>query len=155
MGEKSLGVGHHVQTDPAMKRTAFKRRTPLRPGNPTIKPRKALPKRRATPRRRPEGYSDPEFIAWIEQQPCRATGKPGPNIAHHLRHTATGAPMGARIKDDRRAITLDAMVHIEELHKNAGRFKGWSQARLQAWEDAQLAIQRSRYLAEKRDETAI
>lgn len=97
-------------------------------------------------RRRPPEYDDPEYIAWLERQPCRVTGKVGRNVAHHLRHTSTGAAMGAHVKDDRRTITLGPDVHVPHLHGNAGFFKGWSKARLRAWENEQLAIQRAQYL---------
>lgn len=98
-------------------------------------------------RRRPPEYEDQEFIAWLERQACRVTGKVGRNVAHHLRHDANGASLGGHLKDDRRAITLDPDVHVPQLHSNAGFFKGWSKARLRAWENAQLADQRAQYLA--------
>lgn len=104
-------------------------------------------------RRKPAGYDDPEYIAWLEWQPCRVTGNPGPNVAHHLRHTETGAAMGKNLKDDRRAITLSVDVHIPQLHGNAGYFKGWTKAQLRAWENEQLAIQRSEYEAHRKDRT--
>jgi len=101
--------------------------------------------RRAHPRDRGE-FSDPDYLAWLRKQPCRVPGCSGPSEAHHLRHDERGASLGGHVKDDRRSISLCHGHHIFERHGNAGYFTGWLRGDIQAWEDRQLAEQRSGYL---------
>ena len=131
-----------------MKRTPLRRRAPLRSRKPMSRS-KPIRKRAARPARRPAGFEDQAYLDWLETQPGRSPRglTPPPSIGHHLRHTETGAPMGGHIKDDRRAISLSWENH-GHIHKlTSGPFKGWSVARVQAWENEQLAEQRARYLA--------
>jgi hypothetical protein len=67
-------------------------------------------------------------------------------VPHHLRHDANGASIGAGLKDDRRAISLSWDIHVER-HAGNGWFSGMKKAEVQAWENEQLAVQRSAYLA--------
>lgn len=131
----------------------LKRKTRLRAHTP-LRRKQAMRSKPAVPRSRPPEYVDPEFIAWLKRQPCRVTGKAGPNEAHHLRHSAAGAALGKNMKDDTRAITLSFDVHVPQLHGNAGFFKDWGKYRIRAWENAQLAIQRAQYLAWKAKQEA-
>ena len=102
-------------------------------------------KRRARPRDRGE-YADLDYLAWLRLQPCRVPGCPCTSEAHHLRHDEHGAALGARIKDDRRAISLCHGHHML-LHSAPWRLRellGCDD--LRAWQDAQLAGQRAAYL---------
>jgi hypothetical protein len=107
--------------------------------------RSPMPKRRSRPRDRGE-YEDKPFLAWLRLQPCRVPGCPNHSEAHHLRHDEHGASLGALMKDDRRAISLCHGHHLFERHGNAGYFYDWSRGDIQAWEDCELAMQRSTYL---------
>lgn len=140
-------------------RTSLQRKTRLRARKPMrrsgtkgqfAKMRKLNP-RRSTHRRVPEGYRDPDYLAWLEKQPGRSPEglTPPPSIAHHLRHTETGAPMGAHIKDDSRAIPLSWENH-GHIHGLTGPFKGWTREQVQAWENEQLAQQRAEFFRKNR-----
>jgi hypothetical protein len=119
------------------------RRTPLRYYTVPLR-RKPIPRTRATPRRVPAEYIDGEYIAYLRGRPCRVSWLP-PHPGrdpHHARHTATGASLGAMMKDDRRAISMCRGCHtcIEQL---SGPFKGWNKAMVHEWLDQQIADQRS------------
>jgi hypothetical protein len=120
-----------------LKRTAFARRsTPLRA-------------RRATPRDRGE-LDDPAYLAYLRTQPCRVPGCHRQTVPHHLRHGANGASLGARIKDDRRAISLCQLHHNGDLGIHTAPWKlrkllGCDD--LQVWQDQKLAAQRCAHLA--------
>lgn len=131
-----------------MKRTPLRRRSPLRSRTPTSSRSRIKPRR--TPRRVPEGYRDPEYLAWLRTQACRVGGVCfGAVEAHHLRHDEHGNTLGARLKDDRRAISLCSSDH-RCLHALTGPFGIWNRETLRAWQDQELAHQRAEYLAQKR-----
>ena len=127
-----------------MRRTPLRRITPLRASKPVVRST-PLRKRRAHPRGRGE-LEDPDYLAWIRAQPCRVTGCQNHSEAHHLRHTETGAAMGAHVKDDRRAISLCHYHHITWLHQMPWVLRAEVKCELRAWQDSQLALQRAEYL---------
>jgi hypothetical protein len=110
--------------------------------------------RQRSPRRRPNLNEDPDYLAWLRLQPCRAPGLPthwgsGHRCdPHHARHDEHGNSLGANIKDDRRACSLDRQHH-RDVEQRTGPFKGWTRARAQAWENQQIAAQRGQYEAER------
>ena len=135
-----------------MKRTPIKRKTRIR-------------QRRAKTRDRGD-YADPAYIAFLRMLPCRVPGCHGQAEAHHLRLDANGAGLGARIKDDHRAISL-CRFHHSMLHTSPWVFKlevpsgyteegdvviGWN---IKAWQDAQLAAQREAWEKYKSYSTVI
>ena len=129
-----------------MKRTPLRRLTPLRSGHPV---RRLRPIRQRARKPRVSGeYSDLAYLAWLRDQPCRVPGCHGKAIPHHLRHTATGAAMGARIKDDRRAISLCDRHHTGDvgIHTVPWRLCELVKCELRAWQDRELAEQRVEYL---------
>src|SRR5512140_3020662 len=123
-----------------MKRTPLRRRSRLRSRKPL---RRSRIKPRSTKRYRPPEYIDEPYLAYLRLRPCRVTwiGLHDGGDPHHARHTASGASVGANMKDDRRAISLCRTCHgcIDEL---SGPFKGWTRARVHAWVDDQIALQR-------------
>ena len=128
-----------------MKRTALKRSTPL--ARAPFKRRRPMRQRARNPRDRGE-LADPAYLAYLRSRPCRVPGCPHPTIAHHLRHEANGAPMGAHIKDDRRAISLCSLHHVGD----AGIHTAPWVLRLELvvddlreWADGQLAEQMEEY----------
>jgi hypothetical protein len=114
------------------------RRTPLR------RSRKPIRQRRATPRDRGE-YENRLYLAWLRTRACRVPGCPQHAEAHHLRHDEHGASLGARIKDDRRAISLCHEHHIGWLHSMPWKLLELVQCELREWQDAQLAEQRAEW----------
>jgi len=125
-----------------MKRTALHRKTPLRRSKPM---RQRSSKRRPTsPEDRGE-RSDPKYLAWLRARPCRVHGCRGESCAHHLRHDEHGASLGAHVKDDRRAISLCHDDHMF-LHNEPWALRAMLDIDdLRAWENDQLAVQRSEY----------
>ena len=116
----------------------MKRSTPLRA-------RKPMRKRRPTPR--PHLHADHAYLAFLRALPCRAPGTqlhPGGD-AHHLRHAATGASMGAHVKDDCRAISL-CRGHHRDVELGQGPWKGWSRADIKEWESEQASAQWAYFL---------
>lgn len=123
----------------------LKRRTPLRNRTP-IKRSGRIRARRLEPRDRGE-LADPPYIAWLWTRPCRVPGCNHPSEPHHLRHDENGAALGARVKDDRRAISLCHWHHFERLHSTPWLLRAeLGVDDLKAWQDAQLAEQRTEYL---------
>lgn len=135
-----------------MKRTPLRRLSLLR-SRKTMRTRSRI-KPRSTPRRVPEGYRDPDYLAWLRLRPCRVTWAPlhpgwhGRQDCdpHHARHDENGASVGGGLKDDRRAISLCRICHgcIDEL---SGPFKDWTRERVHKWVDSQIVAQRSQYHA--------
>jgi hypothetical protein len=127
-----------------LKRTAFHRRTPL--ARAPFK-RRAKPMRQRARKVRDRGErSDPLYLAWLRTRPCRVHGCRGESCPHHLRHTATGAAMGAKVKDDRRAISLCHDDHMF-LHNEPWALRAiLGVDDLRGWENEQLAVQRAEYL---------
>jgi len=126
-----------------LRRSPLERRAPLR-----SRRSKPMLHHRATPRDRGE-LEDTRYIAWLWTRPCRVPGCRRPSEPHHLRHDANGAGLGARLKDDRRAISLCCDHHRCYLHDNPWRLREiLGVDDLKAWQDEQLAIQRSEYEAQ-------
>ena len=122
-----------------VKRTPLRRYTRLEARTPI---------RHSAPRPRDRGeLEDPAYLAHLRTRPCRIPGCPNSSEAHHLRHDENGAGLGARIKDDRRAISLCHTHHVEWLHAMPWRLRALLGCDdLKAWQDEQLAIQRAEYL---------
>ena len=98
-----------------------------------------------TPRNRGE-HEDSAYLAFLREQACRAPGvprHPGQD-AHHLRHTATGASMGAHVKDDRRALST-CRGHHQDIELGQGPWLHWTRAAIKAWENEQASAQRAEY----------
>ena len=122
-----------------MKRSHLRRLTPLRRLRP-------IRQRARKPRDRGE-YSDPAYLAWLRDQPCRVPGCRRRAEAHHLRHDERGAALGAHVKDDRRAISLCHWHHLERLHWAPHLLRlELAVDDLREWQDLQLAEQRGEYL---------
>jgi hypothetical protein len=112
-----------------------------------MRARSPMRRKRATPRDRGV-YEDKPYLAWLRTRPCRVPGCHGKAIPHHLRHAATGAAMGARIKDDRRAISLCDRHHTGDvgIHTVPGLLRlELAVDDLKEWQDAQLAEQRGEW----------
>jgi hypothetical protein len=121
------------------------KRSPLPPHRTPLRRKSAVRKRRATPRDRGD-YAEPLYLAWLRLQPCRVPGCHRDAEAHHLRHGQNGASLGARIKDDRRAISLCGMHHRERLHDAPWMLRlELAVDDLKAWQDQQLEIQRGEW----------
>lgn len=101
-------------------------------------------RRRAKPRDRGD-YSDPLYLAWLRTQPCRVPGCTGKAEAHHLRYDEHGASLGARIKDDRRAISLCHVHHVGWLHSMPWKLRELVRCELREWQDRELAVQRAEW----------
>lgn len=142
-----------------MKRTALRRRTKLKARAPMRRTR--IRQSRLTPLElvEPEELvylgsapldrgelNDKPYLAWLRVQPGRSPDgvtRP-PSVAHHARHTSTGASVGAHVKDDRRAISMSVANHAH-IHGLTGPFKGWTKSSVRLWVDAQIAEQRAEY----------
>ena len=120
------------------------RRTPLRPGRPPRR-KSCLRQRRSRPRRSPYP-PDPARLAWLRTRPCRVPGCTARAECHHARHDAHGAALGARVKDDRRAISL-CRCHHQMLHQAPWQLRLIVQLELRAWVDLQIEAQQAEYLA--------
>jgi hypothetical protein len=107
--------------------------------------------RQRSPHRRDRGEKDdPDYLAWLRLQMCRAPIAPHPGgDAHHARHDEHGASLGGHLKaPDRRAISLCRCCH-NDLHALAGPFKGWTRKGVRDFVDAQIAQQRAEYLRQQ------
>lgn len=140
-----------------MKRSRLNRRTPLRSRKPMRRGR-PVRARRATPRNLGD-RSDEGYLAYLREQPCRAPatathwGAGYRCDPHHARHTATGASMGAHVKDDRRALSL-CREHHDAIELGTGPWKGWTRDQVKQWENQQIAEQRAAYLAQLEHDAA-
>jgi len=112
-----------------VKRTAFKRLTPLRRGRPM---------RQRSPKRRQPSPEDRERMAWIRTLPCCA---PMPHLCrgridtHHA-----GIKPGLRMKaPDDTCIPMCRRSH-SEFEDHAGQFRGWSKERRREWQDYKIVV---------------
>jgi hypothetical protein len=127
-----------------VKRTAFKRRTPLTRA-PFKRREKPMRQRARKPRDRGE-RADTLYLAWLLTRPCRVPRCPCASQYHHLRHDERGAALGGHIKDDRRAISLCNLHHIHRLHGAPHLLRReLGVDDLREWQDRELAIQRAEY----------
>lgn len=132
------------------RRSPLQRRTPLPRATRPIARRKHTRKRKEATRRSPYP-TDPQYLAWIRERPCRAPGQPPYHHggdAHHLRHDENGASIGAGLKDDRRAYSI-CRGHHQDVELGTGPWKGLSRDQIKAWENEQVAQQRAEYLAQR------
>jgi hypothetical protein len=129
------------------RRTPLRTRTPIRRRS-LLRTRKPINRRRSRPRRSPYPR-DPARLAWLRGRPCRAPGvAPHPSgDAHHLRHTSTGAGIGARLKNDSRAISLCRICH-GHIELGTGPWAGWTRDEIRAWENRQVVEQAAEYEAQ-------
>jgi hypothetical protein len=132
-----------------VKRTQLRRFTRLKVRAPM---RRSHPLRMRSPHRKDRGeLDDPAYLAYLRAQPCRVPGCSRQAVPHHLRHDERGASLGARIKDDRRAISLCELHHTGDMGIHSVPWKlrellGCDD--LKGWQDARLEEQRADYLRE-------
>jgi hypothetical protein len=115
----------------AMKRTALRRKTPIRASRKPLRPRSV---------RRPEpAPEDRERLAWLRSLPCCG---PGPHLGavapHHETH---GRGLGQR-SSHQDAIPLCWGCH-RAFHDASGPFRGWDRERRRAWQAEQVARHRA------------
>ena len=92
--------------------------------------------------------SDPARLAWLRTRPCRAPGTtPHPSgDPHHLRHTESGASIGAGLKDDSRTYSL-CRAHHGDVERGLGPWEGWTRDEIKRWENEQVEHQGAEYEA--------
>lgn len=121
-----------LRTRSTLSRTARLSRSPMK-----RRPRKARP------------GDDRTYRRWIAGFDCCAPGCSARAPSHPHHHSLTGQRGTARKPPDRFCMPLCFRSH-RELHALSGAFKGWTKARLRAWQDARVAEFQSRWAREGR-----
>lgn len=131
-----------------MKRSPMLRRTPLKAKTPLARTSRLLttkPLARVSTLRRTrlvsrikvrtaEQGADPEFKAFVQQQPCCACGALPPSHAHHETLGGRGKSQKAH---DRRSLPFCFKDH-DDFHLIRGRFKGWSREQRKAFQELEI-----------------